>query len=262
MIVTSKPEDRRSLIEEAAGISKYKMKKKAAEKKMDSTRQNLLRVSDVVAEIEKQLGSLRRQAQKAERYKQYKAELKDIELWSATQRWLGYHAEERVAAEAHADLESRREGAHTQLLSREAEVEAARLQAAEEEHRLSEQQQELYQLDNRIKLGEAEAEHEEKEARQLDERAGDGEQEIERLDEQVAADAGEEERAAEELRLLQESTAGQPEALKLRDEEHRARKDELAAVQRQVDQTRHDVGACKGDIARAEGEERSAARRR
>ncbi len=70
---------------------------------MESTRQNLLRVSDVVAEIEKQLGSLRRQAQKAERYKQYKAELRDIDLWSASQRWLGLVAEERVAAEAQRD---------------------------------------------------------------------------------------------------------------------------------------------------------------
>src|SRR3954452_17214063 len=48
MIVSSKPEDRRSLIEEAAGITKYKLKKKAAEKKMDWTRQNMLRVSDVI----------------------------------------------------------------------------------------------------------------------------------------------------------------------------------------------------------------------
>src|SRR6476620_8069480 len=118
MIVTSKAEDRRSLIEEAAGISKYKLKKKAAEKKMEATRQNLLRVSDVVAEIEKQLASLRRQAQKAERYKQYKSELKDIELWGASQRFIGLVAEERVAAEAHATVEAEREAAHTQLVSR------------------------------------------------------------------------------------------------------------------------------------------------
>src|SRR4029079_14111276 len=90
MIVSSKPEDRRFLIEEAAGITKYKVRRKAAEKKMEQTRQTLFRVSDVTAEIEKQLGSLRRQAQKAERYRQYKGELKDIELWSASQRWLGY----------------------------------------------------------------------------------------------------------------------------------------------------------------------------
>src|SRR4029078_2570924 len=70
MIVSSKPEDRRFLIEEAAGITKYKVKKKQAEKKREPNRQSLLRVSDVFSEIEKQLGSLRRQAQKAERYRQ------------------------------------------------------------------------------------------------------------------------------------------------------------------------------------------------
>ncbi|HWE28260.1 MAG TPA: AAA family ATPase, partial [Polyangia bacterium] len=128
MIVTSKPEDRRSLIEEAAGISKYKLKKKAAEKKMESTRQNLLRVSDVVAEIEKQLGSLRRQAQKAERYKQYKAELRDIDLWTASQRWLGLVAEERVAAEAQDVAHEAREAAHGRLVAREADIETTRLE--------------------------------------------------------------------------------------------------------------------------------------
>jgi chromosome segregation protein len=262
MIVSSKPEDRRFLIEEAAGITKYKVKKKAAEKKMEQTRQNLLRVSDVVAEIEKQLGSLRRQAQKAERYKQYKAELKDIELWSATQRWLGYFAEERVAGEAHAQLESEREAAHTQLLARETEVEAARLEAAHEGERLSEEQQALYELDNRIKLGEAEAEHEEREARGLDERAVEGEEEIELTDRQVAAQAEESERARGELVEVEAAAAGQGEALRAREEAWRARKDELSAVQRQVDGTRQEVGACKADIARAEGGERSASRRR
>ena len=144
MIVTSKPEDRRSLIEEAAGISKYKMKKKAAEKKMESTRQNLLRVSDVVAEIEKQLGALRRQAQKAERYKQYKAELRDIDLWTASQRWLGLVAEERVAAEAQGEAQAAREATHGRLVAREAESETTRLELATESEALSELQQGRY----------------------------------------------------------------------------------------------------------------------
>ena len=72
-IVSSRPEDRRGLIDEAAGITKYKAKKKAAERQMDSTRQHLLRVSDIIGEIESRLRSLRLQAQKAERYKRYKA---------------------------------------------------------------------------------------------------------------------------------------------------------------------------------------------
>ncbi len=65
MIVTSKPEDRRMLIEEAAGITKFKHKKKAAERKMEQTRANLLRVGDLVSEIERSIASLKRQAQKA-----------------------------------------------------------------------------------------------------------------------------------------------------------------------------------------------------
>ncbi len=94
-IVSSRPEDRRGLIDEAAGITRYKSKKKAAERRMDSTRQHLLRVSDIIGEIEGRLRSLRLQAQKAERYKRYKAELKDLDLWSSAQRYLGHLAEEK-----------------------------------------------------------------------------------------------------------------------------------------------------------------------
>ena len=99
MIVSSKPEERRFLIEEAAGITKYKLRKKAAEQKLEQTRQNLLRLSDVVAEQERQLASLKRQADKAERYKRYRAELRDIELWGYSQKWLGLLSESRVYEE-------------------------------------------------------------------------------------------------------------------------------------------------------------------
>src|SRR3954470_14109997 len=97
-IVSSRPEDRRTLIDEAAGITKYKAKKKLAERRMESTRQHLLRVSDIIGEIDTRLRSLRLQAQKAERYKRYKAELKDLDLWSSAQRYLGHLAEEKSLA--------------------------------------------------------------------------------------------------------------------------------------------------------------------
>ena len=67
-IVSARPEDRRLLIEEAAGITKYKERKQQAERKMELTRQNLLRVSDIVAEIDRTRASLKRQVAKAERY--------------------------------------------------------------------------------------------------------------------------------------------------------------------------------------------------
>src|ERR1700727_985909 len=106
-IVSSRPQDRRAIIEEAAGITKFKAKKKAAEKKLDQTRQNLMRVSDIVAELDKRMGTLRRQAQKAERYRKYKTELRDIDLWKATHRWLELHAEHKLVR---GNLETTRTG--------------------------------------------------------------------------------------------------------------------------------------------------------
>lgn len=95
-IVSSRPEDRRSFIEEAAGITKYKARRKAAERKMEYTQQNLLRVTDIVTELERRLDSLERQARKAEKYKRLKAEMRDIELHAASHRWLELHASKKL----------------------------------------------------------------------------------------------------------------------------------------------------------------------
>ncbi|MCM2323318.1 MAG: hypothetical protein NDJ90_08650, partial [Oligoflexia bacterium] len=79
-IVNAKPEDRRLLVEEAAGIAKYKARKKESLRKMEATQANLSRLNDIIAEIERTLGSLERQAQKARQYKRYKEELLDKEM--------------------------------------------------------------------------------------------------------------------------------------------------------------------------------------
>lgn len=79
-IVNAKPEERRLLIEEAAGIAKYKARKKESLRKMEATQANLSRLTDVIQEIERTLGSLERQAQKARSYKKIKEELLDKEM--------------------------------------------------------------------------------------------------------------------------------------------------------------------------------------
>ncbi len=88
LIVSAKPEERRLLIEEAAGITRFKSRKKQAERKMELTQQNLLRVGDIVAEIERGLASLKRQAAKAERYVAYRGEVEDLQLHDAAHRYL------------------------------------------------------------------------------------------------------------------------------------------------------------------------------
>ena len=79
-IVNAKPEERRLLVEEAAGIAKYKARKKESLRKMDATYANLSRLTDVIQEIERNLESLERQAQKARLYSKYKEELAEKEI--------------------------------------------------------------------------------------------------------------------------------------------------------------------------------------
>ncbi len=80
-IITSKPSERRVLIEEAAGITKFKVRKKESERKLKATEQNLVRLADIVIELKRQMDSLQRQAEKAERYKKIKDEVTDKEMW-------------------------------------------------------------------------------------------------------------------------------------------------------------------------------------
>ena len=74
-ILSSKPQDRRSVIEEAAGITKFKTRKRLAEAKLEGAKQNLARVYDILEEVTRQVNSLKRQASKARRYAELKSEL-------------------------------------------------------------------------------------------------------------------------------------------------------------------------------------------
>ena len=79
-ILSGKPEERRELFDEAAGIVKYKKRKATAQKKLENERENLVRVSDILSELERQVGPLERQSEKAKIYLNKKAELKELDV--------------------------------------------------------------------------------------------------------------------------------------------------------------------------------------
>jgi chromosome segregation protein len=79
LILSSRPEDRRAIFEEAAGITKYKSQKKEALRKLENTEANLIRLADIIREVKRQIGSLQRQAGKARRYQASFAELAVLE---------------------------------------------------------------------------------------------------------------------------------------------------------------------------------------
>ena len=86
-ILSSRPEDRRAIFEEAAGITRFKSQRKEALRKLEATEANLLRIDDVIKEVNRQIASMQRQAAKARRYQALLAELRTFETHSARQQW-------------------------------------------------------------------------------------------------------------------------------------------------------------------------------
>ncbi|OFZ22703.1 MAG: chromosome segregation protein SMC [Bdellovibrionales bacterium GWB1_55_8] len=149
-IVNSKPEERRLLIEEAAGIAKYKARKKESLRKMEATQSNLSRLTDVIQEIERSLASLERQAQKARSYKKYKEELLDKEMtWGRRKSLVMRQRLESVQGKKTA-LEQELVGLRAELQISENSIEIDRVDQVTLGKRLEELQAGIQQLSDEL----------------------------------------------------------------------------------------------------------------
>ncbi|MFZ2489953.1 MAG: AAA family ATPase, partial [Thermoanaerobaculia bacterium] len=122
LILSNKPQDRRRLIEEAAGITKYKTKRRAAELKLEETQQNLLRIDDTLGEVTRNLNSLKRQAGKARRHKELFDQLSSAKRSLYKARILAAQVEEEAASLALADAQAGESELAAQLAAGEAEL--------------------------------------------------------------------------------------------------------------------------------------------
>src|SRR3990167_6443173 len=91
LILSSRPQERRKLIEEAAGVTRYKARKRIAEVKLEEASANLLRLDDIVAEVERNLRSLKRQAGAARRWQQKNEEHRSLQRQTLLGRWWELH---------------------------------------------------------------------------------------------------------------------------------------------------------------------------
>ena len=132
-IVNARPEEKRMIVEEAAGVAKFRVRKKEAERKMENTRANLARVKDILDEVKRQLGSLERQVRKAERYKALKDELRGLDLRIAARKFRDLTTERAGVASDLAATEESLLAFQAELSRLEAEIESRRLRLAETE---------------------------------------------------------------------------------------------------------------------------------
>jgi chromosome segregation protein len=186
-VLSSKPSDRRLILEEAAGVSKFKTRKRLAEAKLESSRQNLARITDILEEVTKQVNSLKRQASKARRYKEIQAELRGRLKVALLSRWMVLDAEcQRLRAEL-VQAQEACAAAARELESLEHEQKAAALRHEESEDQLR-------QVRERVAAGELERERAQsrreqvrQESAHLDARAAEARRESAELENQRAA---------------------------------------------------------------------------
>src|SRR6516164_1189383 len=150
MILSSRPEDRRAIFEEAAGITKYKSQKKEALRKLEATEANLLRLSDIIKEVKRQIGSLQRQAGKARRYQSLIADLKLLETHAAKRQFDLLAEQQESNTGELARLNDRHIECEQDIESRESEVAVRRAALDEMEPRLTSARQAVSDLKTRI----------------------------------------------------------------------------------------------------------------
>jgi chromosome segregation protein len=186
-IVSSRPEDRRLFIEEAAGVTKYKQRRKQAERKMELTRQNLLRISDIVSEIDRSRASLKRQVAKAERFIEYRKELDDLSLHDASHRLLELIVTLRVETDGLAEASESAGASRAALRERETEIEVVREQSGVTEARTDEASRRAFEADNEVSTLHAEIERSRDRLTHLGDRIGAGRTELEDIKTRVTS---------------------------------------------------------------------------
>jgi len=213
LIVSAKPEDRRMLIEEAAGITKFKSRKKQAEKKMELTQQNLLRVGDIVTEIERSLASLKRQAAKAERYVTYRGELEDLQLHESAHRYLELVGWIKLESSEVQRISQANETLRAEAANCERELDTSRIKVRIAEETLQAAQEASFAADSAVALEQASIERAQDRLKTLAQREQQAEGENHDMKSEAARLDGERDLIAGEIATLAATEMAQQTAL-------------------------------------------------
>ena len=178
MLLSSKPEDRRVVFEEAAGITKFKKQKKETLRKLEYTEANLLRLTDILAEVRRQMNSLQRQAAKARRYQTLLNDTRVLDTHLAFKHFSELSAQKTELDTSIGSLRRRLSELEKSLAGREAALDASRLELANIDNRLGETRHAVNERQNRIQSARARITFNEERAHELDELIASNESDI------------------------------------------------------------------------------------
>src|SRR5713226_3169448 len=240
-ILSAKPMDRRTIIEEAAGITKFRVRQRAAEARLESARSNLSRVSDIIAEIERQVNSLRRQAAKARRYRIQREELRELlrRVYVGEERSLA-----ALLARTQAELDSATEGDQrltVELAERDEGSRAATQTARAREDELGQVRaavaEAALQRDRRIR----ERVYQEEQIENLTKRRAEIQREVEALSARLVTIESELERLREADARLSAENEQTTSALRQAEESHAQSLTEVATAEEEIEAARAEL---------------------
>jgi len=199
-LVEAKPEERRQFIEEAAGIMKYKTRRDSASRKMEATKQNIIRVNDILREVHSQLNATSRQAKKAEEYRALKKDIKDCQLSLSLQTYSDMALKIKDLERLRIPLNEKSLEIQTELKTLESAIEEIRTRLIESEDMIGALQDRYYNIKNEINIREQKIEFANATISQLVDKKKKNIEEIESLRERKEA-------TVEETALLKKQTA-------------------------------------------------------
>ena len=255
-ILSSRPEDRRAIFEEAAGVTKYKAQKKEALRKLEYTDANLLRLTDIMKEVKRQIGSLQRQAGKARRYRALFEELRVLDLH------LSFRTSEQLKADI-TQADELVEKLRSVQASLEEQIESQEFGLSDQRHELEALEEQILvlrqngqEIKNRIDVATNRISFNEERAREATGLIGKYESDVAAAQEKLLIQEGQLEETDHQLAELFESLRAEEERL----EEHqrevgesRARRQEqereAQRFQQEVQQRENRTAAIRGELA-------------
>jgi chromosome segregation protein len=253
-ILSSKPEDRRMIFEEAAGITKFKSQKKESLRKLEYTDQNLLRVADLIKEVKRQIGSLQRQAGKAKRYKQISAELQHLETQLVRHQFDVLQGEISERQNSVEMLRNDIEQGTSDVSRHEHEIAKLREHLSELEHEVASHQQRGLELKSEIDRNESRIQFNEERLHEIESHNARALGEITQAEERCHAASGELATVTERLAVSEAALAQHQESLQARREDLQHVESDLRDRQEQLRQAQSAAFAGAQDLSRVRNE--------
>ncbi|WP_072715713.1 chromosome segregation protein SMC [Rhodothermus profundi] len=197
-ILSDNAQDRRHLFEEAAGITRYKLRRTQTLRKLDATRNDLTRLRDLIEEVQRQVQTLKRQADRAERYRRYRDELRSLEQALLRHDYDQLHEQTKALAELLREVQTRLREARTRYESLEAEHTTLQQQILQTETALETAQERLHQLQHQLQSLESET-------RLLEERLQTTQNEQQRLQREAEEAKRQQQRLQQGLRATEQA---------------------------------------------------------